>query len=153
METKENTSERTLSITKTMPAPVQSVWEYWTKPEHIVKWWGPEGMKTNIVKHDFNIGGGWRFTVEKPDGNTFVSDGTYADIVPNKKLVTSADFKPMTIGVVLKLLFEEDGSKTHVKLHILHPTVAYCQQQKGEGFYKGWDAAFDRLERYLTSEG
>lgn len=149
MKTQENITERTLTITRTVPAPVQAVWDAWSSPEHIAQWWGPEGMQVNIAKHDFRIGGQWRYTMEMPDGNTFVSDGTYADIIPNKKLVSSADFRPMTIGVVLEVLFKEDGRNTHMEFHVLHPTAAYCKQQEGMGFYKGWDAAFDRLERFL----
>jgi uncharacterized protein YndB with AHSA1/START domain len=149
MNTQENIEDRTLTLKRTISAPLEPVWDAWTKPERIAKWWGPKGMQVNIAEHDFRIGGQWRYTMEMPDGNTFVSDGTYADIEPQKKLVTSADFRPMTIGVVLEILFEEDGNGTNLEFHVLHPTMAYRKQQEGMGFYKGWDAAFDRLENYL----
>ena len=150
MKTPDNTAERTLSITKKLKAPLEKVWAAWTEPEHIAAWWGPKDMPVTIVKHDFKIGGQWRYTMEIPDGNTFVSDGTYADIVPNTKLTTSADFRPMTIGVVLQVSLKEDGKNTQLDFNVLHPTVAYCKQQEGMGFYKGWDAAFNRLEGYFS---
>ncbi|MGB6150803.1 MAG: SRPBCC domain-containing protein [Pricia sp.] len=150
MKTPDNTAERTLSITKTLKAPLEKVWAAWTDPEHVAAWWAPKDTPVTIVKHDFKVGGQWRYTMEMPDGNTFVSDGTYADIVPNTKLVTSADFRPMTVGVVLQVSLEENGKNTQLDFNVLHPTVAYCKQQEGMGFYKGWDAAFNRLEGYLS---
>jgi uncharacterized protein YndB with AHSA1/START domain len=149
MNTQENIENRTLTLQRNIPAPLESVWDAWTQPEHIAQWWGPKGMQVNIAKHDLRIGGQWRYTMEMQDGNIFVSDGTYADIETHKKLVSSADFRPMTIGVVLEVLFKEDGKNTNLEFHVQHPTMAYRKQQEGMGFYKGWDAAFDRLENYL----
>lgn len=149
MQTQENIQDRTLTLKRTVPASVESVWEAWTDPERIAHWWGPEGIPITIEKHDLKVGGHWRYSMKMPDGNIFISDGTYAQIELHKKLVTSADFKPMTIGVILELLLEKDKEHTEILFHVLHPTEAYKKQQEGMGFYKGWEAAFDRLEAYL----
>ncbi|HDZ13551.1 hypothetical protein LCGC14_0679610 [marine sediment metagenome] len=150
MEIQDNTAERTLSISKKLKAPVEKVWEAWSNPEHIAMWWGPKELPVKIVNHDFKIGGKWRYTMKLPDGNTFISDGTYADIVNYKKISTSADFKPLTIGVVLQIIFIEEEKGTRIDFHVLHPTIAYCKQQEGAGFYNGWNAAFERLEHFLN---
>lgn len=149
METQDNTAQRTLTITKKITAPLEKVWAAWTEPEHIAQWWGPKGIPVTIIAHDFKIGGQWQYSMEMPDGNSFVSDGRYADIIPNSQITTSADFKPMTIGVVLQISFQEDGQHTQIAFHVLHPTIAYCKQQEGMGFYKGWNAAFERLQSYI----
>ncbi len=149
MTTQENIQDRTLTLKRTISAPIESVWDAWTMAEHIAQWWGPQGIQVNIVKHDFRVGGQWRYTMEMPDGSTLVSDGTYSDIEPPNKLVTSADFQPMTIGVVLEILFQKNGEKTDFKFHVLHPTRAYRKQQEATGFYKGWEAALDRFANYV----
>ncbi len=149
MTTQENIKDRTLTLKRTIPAPIESVWDAFTKAEHIAQWWGPKGIQVHIAKHDFRIGGQWRYTMEMADGHTFVSDGTYSDIEPPTKLVTSADFQPMTIGVVLEVLFQKNRENTDLKFSVLHPTRAYRKQQEGTGFYKGWEAALDRLENYV----
>lgn len=64
---------------------------------------------------------------------------------------TSADFRPMTEGVILQILFEEDGDKTHFTFSVIHPTEDYCRQQEKMGFYNGWGAAFTRLEKILEA--
>ena len=149
MEIQDNSAERTLSISKIINAPVESVWKAWTNPEDIAMWWGPKDLPVKIVNHDFKIGGKWRYTMKLPDGNTFISDGSYADIVDYKKISASADFKPMTLGVVFQVIFTVKGKGTRIDFHVLHPTVAYCKQQEEAGFYKGWNAAFERLGDFL----
>ena len=44
MEEKNDLAKRILTIKKTFNAPVELVWEAWTQPEHLVKWWAPRGM-------------------------------------------------------------------------------------------------------------
>ena len=54
-----NTDEaknRTLTIKKTFHAPVKLVWDAWTKSDQIVEWWAPQGMKLNVIEHNFKVG-------------------------------------------------------------------------------------------------
>src|SRR5688572_6278761 len=104
-----NQKNRTLSISKVFDAPIQLVWEAWTRPGHILNWWGPPGMEINIVEHDFRVGGKWKYIMPMPNGVEFISDGEYLEIAEPNKLVTTANFKPMTEGVELHVLLEEDG--------------------------------------------
>ncbi len=142
---------RTLAIEKTFDAPVQTVWEAWTKPEHIVQWWAPPGMKVTVVEHTFKIGGIWKYSMPMPDGNLFISEGKYLEIVLHKKIVTTADFKPMTEGVELHVVFEAAGNKTKFTFSVVHATEEYAKQQEKMGFYNGWGSALNRLESVLKS--
>lgn len=54
-----NTKDRELLITRTLNAPVELVWEVWSKAEHIAQWWGPNGFTNTITKMDFTPGGEW----------------------------------------------------------------------------------------------
>ncbi|MGB6150617.1 MAG: SRPBCC domain-containing protein, partial [Pricia sp.] len=103
---------RTLTIKKTFNAPIKLVWDTWTQPEHVLKWWAPNGMDIKVIEHEFKVGGKWKYTMSMPDGTAFISEGTYKEIVPLKKIVTSADFRPMTEGVELQTFFEANGDKT-----------------------------------------
>ena len=142
---------RTLTIKKVFNAPIKLVWEAWIKPDHIIQWWAPKGMKVTVVKHDFKVGGKWKFVMPMPDGNEFISEGQYLEIVEFNKIITTADFKPMTEGVELQVFFEADGDKTNFTFNVVHPTEEYCKQQEKMGFYNGWGSSFDRLETLLSS--
>ena len=144
-------ANRTLTIEKTFNAPVEVVWDAWTQSEHILKWWAPNGMDIKVIEHDFRVGGKWKYAMPMPDGKEFISEGTYKEIVKQKKIITSADFKPMTENVELQTFFEADGKKTKFTFSVVHPTSEYCKQQKEMGFYNGWGSALDRLEKVLQN--
>jgi uncharacterized protein YndB with AHSA1/START domain len=150
---KQNEAEdaRTLSINRKFDAPVKLVWEAWTQPEHIVHWWGPKGMKINVIEHDFRVGGRWKYIMPMPDGSEFSSEGVYSVIVKYARIFSSANFKPMTEGVEIQALFEKDGNKTNFTFKVIHPTEEYCKQQEKMGFYNGWGSAFVRLEDFIKT--
>ena len=146
-----NADNRTLTIERTFDAPVALVWEAWTQPEHIAQWWAPKGMKLNIVEHDFRVGGAWKFTMEMPNGGEFITDGVYTVIEELKKIFSSANFRPMTIGVEIQALFEADGDKTNFTFNVVHDTEEYCRQQAEMGAMNGWGGVFNTLEEHLAS--
>lgn len=152
MSTMDNAKNRTLILKKTFNAPIETVWEAWTNPDHLIQWWAPPGMKITVVEHNFEVGGRWKYTMPMPDGKSFVSEGQYLEIEPFKKIVTTADFKPMTEGVELHVLFEEAGDKTNFTFSVVHATEEYCKQQEKMGFYNGWGSAFDRMEALINSQ-
>lgn len=143
---------RTLSLKKVFNAPIKLVWEAWTNPDHVIQWWAPKGMKINVMEHNFKVGGKWKYSMPMPDGNMFISEGKYLEIEPEKKIVTTADFKPMTEGVELHVLFEADGDKTNFTFSVVHTTEDYARQQEKMGFYNGWGSAFNRMETLLTNQ-
>ena len=108
-------------------------------------------MKLKVIEHSFKVGGKWKYTMPMPDGKEFVSEGEYLEIVKHKRIVTTANFKPMTEGVVLHALFEESGDTTNFTFSVVHPTEEYCKQQEKMGFYNGWGSAFDRLETMVST--
>ena len=143
--------DRVLTITRVFNAPRQLVWEVWTNPEHIAKWWGPTGMETRVEKQDFKVGGSWRYAMTMPNGQDFIAEGTFEEIVEHIKIVSAADFKPMTQGVTLSNLFEDEGTGTRLTFDVIHPTAEYAKQQKDMGFEKGWGSHFDRMQEYVST--
>jgi len=141
--------KRTLTIRRTLNAPRKLVWEAWTQPDHIANWWGPRGMKTNIKKHEFKVGGEWEYTMTMPDGKNFVSEGIYSKIEVLELIETSANFIPMTEGVTLVANFIDANENTEFVFKVIHPTEEYCKQQEAMGFMNGWGSVFDNLENYL----
>ena len=146
------TNNRTLTLKRTFNAPIALVWKAWTQPEHIAQWWGPKGMQTKVVEHDFKVGGQWKYAMMMPDGNEFIGDGVYSEIIELEKIISSANFKPMTEGVEIQALFEANGDQTLFTFNVVHPTEEYCKQQEQMGFYNGWGSTFDRLENYVNEQ-
>jgi len=143
-------SKRTVTINRVFNAPIELVWEAWTQPEHIAKWWSPKGMDTKVVEHSFTVGGKWKYVMPMPNGQEFIAEGMYTEIVELEKIISSANFKPMTEGVEIQSLFKKDGDKTHFTFNVVHPTEAYKIQQEKMGILNGWGSVFERLSELLT---
>ncbi len=149
MSNPESTDPRVATMVRTFNAPRQLVWDAWTQAEHLVNWWGPKGMQTKVEELDFREGGSWKYTMKMPDGSDFATEGTFIEINEPEKLVTSADFKPMTVDVVLTVVFEDLGEQTRMVFSVTHKTEEYRQQQEEMGFRNGWGSTFDRLQEYV----
>ena len=143
-------SNRTVTINRVFNAPIELVWEAWTQPEHIAQWWSPKGMETKIIEHDFSIGGKWKYSMPMPNGAEFVADGEYTEIIELEKIISLANFRPMTEGVEIQSLFEKDGDKTIFTFNVVHPTEEYKIQQEKMGILNGWGSVFERLDALLT---
>lgn len=151
MSKSSNSKSRTLTIKKTFDAPVKTVWEAWTNEKHIVQWWAPPGMPIKVAENNFKVGGKWKYTMPMPNGQEFISEGTYLEITKYKKIITTADFKPMTENVELHVSFEEDGDKTQFEFSVVHETEDYAKAQEKMGFYNGWGSALNRMEAVISN--
>lgn len=78
-------NNRTLTIEKTFNAPIQLVWDAQTQAGQITLWRGPKGMQTIVIQHDFKVGGTWKYSMEMPNGNEFITEGVYSEIVEPEK--------------------------------------------------------------------
>ena len=144
-------NNRTITIERTFDAPILLVWQTWTKAEHIANWWSPKGVKTKVVKHEFKVGGKWHYIMPMPNGHEFTAEGEYLEIENFKRIVSTADFKPMTEGVEIQAHFEEVDNKTNFTFNVVHPTEEYKIQQEKMGIMNGWGSVFTRLEELIDS--
>jgi uncharacterized protein YndB with AHSA1/START domain len=81
-----DTSGREQRTSLLLDAPVELVWEVWTKPEHIKHWLGPDGF-TNTIEKMQETGGEWIFVMHGPDGKNYPNRTIFREVVKHKKLV------------------------------------------------------------------
>lgn len=144
-----NKEHLTVTIKRTFNAPLSLVWQAWTQAEHIAEWWSPKGIKTKVIQHEFKEGGKWKYAMPMPNGQEFIAEGEYKEIVEFVKIISSANFRPMTEGVEIQAWFKADGDKTEFTFHVVHPTEEYKIQQEKMGIMNGWGSVFDRLSELL----
>ena len=149
-----------LVITRTFNAPVQKVWDAWTKPEECMKWWGPKDFTAPFCQNDLRIGGKYLNCMQGPDGTKFWSTGTYKEIELLKKLVLSDSFSdeqgnvisgavygmpdlPMEMEVTIA--FEELDGLT--KITLTHAGLPEGDMQ--EQTNAGWNESLDKLVESL----
>ena len=143
---KSNTADRELSIERTLNAPVELVWEVFTKPEHIANWWGPNGFTNTIHTMDVRPGGEWNFVMHGPDGTDFKNRSIYREIVPLKKIV----FDHFAPNFTATIEFEAKSDKTALKWHMLFETAELFEAVvKAHNAAEGLKQNIEKLNIYL----
>ena len=127
-------------------SPIEKVWEAWAKPEHIAKWWGPEGFTSTILKMDLEKNGEWLLTMHGPDGKRYPNKSVYREIVPDKKIVFQ-HFNPHYLATIE---FEKMGNETQMEWAMQFETselfeVVVRTFKADEGFRQ----SVEKLENYL----
>jgi uncharacterized protein YndB with AHSA1/START domain len=149
----ERKSDRELVITRTFNAPARLVFEAWTTPELIKRWWAPKssGMALLSCEADVRAGGRYRFEFgregEKPMMAFF---GKYIDVVPNARLVWTNEESDE--GSVSTLTFEEKDGKTILVLSEIYPSKEALDASIA-GMEDGMPETFAQLDELLVTLG
>lgn len=137
---------RELVVTRVFDAPRELVFEVWSKPEHLVHWWGPKGFTLPTSEMDFRPGGAIRFCMRSPGGQDYWMRGSYVDIVaPSHIAFTSSIDDDPSHQVLTKVTFTEQDGKTTVTVH---QTFDF-ESDATRGAPKGWNESLDRMRDYL----
>lgn len=83
-EIAELSGEKSIHLSRVFDAPRQLVWEAWTDPAQIVRWWGPNGFTTTIDVMDLREGGQWILTMHGPDGTNYPNHSAFTRIQPQE---------------------------------------------------------------------
>ncbi len=146
--------DREIVSTRMFAAPRELVFEAWTKPQHVARWWGRTGSTLTRCEIDLRTGCAWRFVERQVDGNEYPFRGEYREIVPPERLVYTFifDVAPMSEheSVVTMLLEEHDGKTTMTE------TSVFCHaadrdQMLESGMEEGAGETLDRLEELLQT--
>ncbi len=133
-----------LLLTRSIDAPRRVVFEAWSRPEHVSRWWGPRGFTLSACEMDFRAGGRFRYVMRGPDGAEYPFDGVYDEIVPPERIVFTG-----TVGdeeIRTTVTFAEHGGRTTLTVRQTVPSNEfYARGQK-----QGWTETLDRLAEHVA---
>jgi uncharacterized protein YndB with AHSA1/START domain len=139
-------------ITREFAAPKHLVYQAYTTPDLIKRWWGGDRGVVTSVEIDLRVGGGWRYVMTANGGFEVAFHGEYQEIVTNERLVTTEVFEgmPDAQAVNTLTLSEKDGRTTLTLL------VQHAQQQDRDlhinsGMEAGLQEAMNHLEQVALS--
>ena len=140
METKEKT---VITVENTINAPVEKVWEYWTKPAHITKWNNAsDDWHTPFAENDLRTGGKFSSRMEAKDGSFgFDFGGVYDEVRDNEYIEYT-----MGDGRKAKIKFTKQGNATHVDVSFEAENENPVEMQRG-----GWQAILDNFKKYAEA--
>ena len=139
-----------LVLERMIDVPPALVWEAWTKPEHIMKWFAPKPWTVSECEIDLRPGGMCRTVMRSPEGQDFPGVGCYLEIVEGKKLVfTDAllpGYRPSENPFFTAVItIEPSGKGTKYTARAIHGTVANREKHSAMGFHTGWGKCLDQL--------
>ena len=146
-------SERELVVTRTFNAPARVVFEAWTKPELLMRWWAPKSFGVSFIscEADARAGGAYRFVFGHPASEQPMAFfGRYIEVTPHSRLVWTND-EGGEGGAVTTVTFEERGRKTLVVMHDLYPSKEALDGAIASGSTGGCGETFEQLDELLIT--
>ena len=140
METMEKTI---ITVETTVNAPVEKVWEYWAKPEHIVKWAAAsDDWHTTRAENDLRVGGSFTSRMEAKDGSFGFDFGGVYDVVRKN------EYMEYTLGDnrKVKVTFTANGKTTNIVESFDAESTHSVEMQQG-----GWQAILDNFKKYTEA--
>jgi uncharacterized protein YndB with AHSA1/START domain len=153
--TVERTSDRELVVTRTFDAPAHIVFDAWTKPELLKRWWAPKSFGVSLFEceQDLRVGGAYRFAFGRDPKNPEVFSGRYLEVDPPTRLVLTQLYERMSdVGdVVVTADFEERQGRTRLTLHQLFPSKEALEGALASGMERGMRVTLDQLDELVAS--
>ena len=150
--TVERKSERELVVTRTFNGPAHIVFEAWTKPELLKRWWTPKSFGISFVscEADVRTGGTYRFVFSHAaSAQPMAFFGRYLEVTPPSRIVWTNE--ESSDGAVSTVTFEERGDKTLLVLHELYPSKEALDAEGGAA--DAMSETFEQLDELLVTLG
>ncbi len=151
--TTERKSDRELVVTRTVNGPARIVFDAWTKPELLKRWWAPKSFGVFFISCDVDVrlGGTYRFVFgHAASALPMAFFGRYLEVAPHSRMVWTND-EAGEGGAVTTVTFEEAGGKTLVVVHDVYPSKAALDAAIASGSTGGMSETFEQLDELLDA--
>lgn len=145
-----------LLFERIVDVPQELVWQAWTMPEQVKKWFTPAPWMTVDCEIDLRSGGLFRTVMRSPEGEEFLNIGCYLEIIKNEKIVWTNALLPgyrpapepksdTDFLFTAALLLEAHEKGTKYTAIAMHKDEADKNKHEAMGFHVGWGKALDQL--------
>ena len=162
-------ADRDFVITRTFDAPRPLVFQAWTDPQRMARWWGPRGFTNPVCKLDVQPGGAYRIVMRGADGTDYPINGVYREVVEPHRLVMTVDCsehpaawhdlvnpnrdktQPPALESVQTVTFDAHGGQTKLTIRSSFESTATRDGLLKIGMNEGWSQSLDRLAEELQT--
>ncbi|WP_339878730.1 SRPBCC domain-containing protein [uncultured Algoriphagus sp.] len=154
-----NKENNTVNVSREFAANLELVWEAWTTPEILDKWWAPKPYRTETKSMDFREGGMWLYAMISPENVKHWCKNDYHKIV-HQSMFSGLDAFCDEKGEVNKSMprtfwtntFNEQGETTTVNIVAQYDSLADLEKVIKMGFKEGFTMALENLDQYIESQ-
>jgi len=145
-------TEEQILITREFDAPRHLVYQAWTTPELIRRWWNAKRGEVTTAEVDLRVGGAWRYVMVTEDGFEVGFHGEFREIVPNGRIVSTEVYEGMPEGeAVNTVTFVEADGRTTLTILVQHAQKEHRDAHIDSGMESGLQDAMDLLEQVAVS--
>jgi uncharacterized protein YndB with AHSA1/START domain len=144
-------TDREIVLTRVFDAPRRLVFDAFTKPELLKRWFGPHGWSLVVCEVDLRVGGGFRFVLRGPDGKNMGMRGVYREIVPPERSVHMESFDDYPGESQVTTVLVEQGGSTTLTATVLYPSQEIRDIVIKSGMEHGAAESYDKLAVLLAS--
>jgi uncharacterized protein YndB with AHSA1/START domain len=151
-------SDREIVIKRVFNGPARIVFDAWTRPDLVRRWWAPRSRGVSVVGCDASVrvDGGYRYVLRLDRGGEFAFSGRYTEVTPHSRLVYTQVFEPTASGaspgdgeVVVTVTFDERDGKTHMVSRSLCPSKDVRDAIIASGMEHGMRETMDQLDELV----
>ena len=152
--------DREIVIRRAFNGPARIVFDAWTKPEYVRRWWAPSSHCVTLVslEAEVRVGGRYRYVMRTSPGNEMAFSGLYKEVTPPSKVIYTEVFEPTAAGadpneegVIVTVTFDEIDGKTYVVSRSVCPSKEVRDAIIASGMEHGMREAMDQLDELVAS--
>src|SRR5262245_42573611 len=148
-------TDEQILITREFDAPRDLVYEAWTTPELVRRWWSAKRGEVTVAEIDLRVGGKWRYAMVTEQGIEVAFHGEYHEVAPNERIVSTEVYEGIPNGEESATLntatFSEADGRTTLTLLIEAPSKGVRDAIVASGMEDGLQDALDLLEEAALS--
>lgn len=149
-------AQATLTLRRVFNAPIERVFEAWTKAEVLASWFGPVGFTVSMAKIDLRIGGEYLIVLQPPEGVAIKHFGEYVEVTPPERLVFTwllenqacRGSRNQCAETLVSIDFKRLNQSTEIQL--THERLPSKDAYDGHEF--GWSGTFDCFEEFVLTK-
>jgi uncharacterized protein YndB with AHSA1/START domain len=145
-------ADREIVMTRVFDAPRQMVFDAFSKPELLKRWFGPRGWSLVVCDVDWRVGGGFRFVMRGPDGRDMGMRGVYKELAAPERSVHVESFDDFPGESVVTCVLTERSGKTTMTITVSYPTREIRDMVLKSGMEHGAAESYDKLAEMLAAQ-
>ena len=141
---------REIFASRVFDAPRDRVYEAFSDPTQLVKWWGPKGFTNTFHEFDLRPGGAWRFVMHGPDGKDYAMAKDFVEVVRPARIVLR-HLEPLQHRFEMSMTFIEIGPRTRLNWRMVFDSAEEAQRVR-HAVADANEQNFDRLAAHLAAD-
>ena len=150
---------RSMTVTAEFDAPVERVWQIWSDPRQLERWWGPPTYPATVVDHDLSVGGRVSYLMTGPEGDKHHGQFRVVTVEPPRRLEVEDTFCDDTGNPTPGMptthmrvdLRDRPGGGTVMEIVSTFPSLEAMEQLVQMGMEEGLKEALGQIDDLIAA--